>query len=73
MASTAATGITQIRFYYDGNERNTPFNYHLDFCDNTLLAKYAPIKQFSIARTSYKNCSLERIFITILTQKHLFS
>ena len=48
MASTAATGITQIRFYYDGNERNTPFNYHLDFCDNTLLAKYAPIKQFSI-------------------------
>ena len=46
--STPATGITQIRFYYDHNERNAPFKSHLSFCDNISFTKYAPIKQFSI-------------------------
>ena len=44
----APTGITQIRFYNDNNIRNTPYNYHLSFCDNSLFSKYGPIKCLSI-------------------------
>jgi hypothetical protein len=44
----APTGITQIRFYNDNNVRNTPYNYHLSFCDNSLFSKYGPIKCLSI-------------------------
>ena len=65
--ATAATGITQMRFYNDDNERNTPFKYHLSFCDNTSFSKYAPIKQFSIQTLPgtrfYLNQSLKPIIV----------
>ena len=44
----APTGITQIRFYNDNNIKNTPYSYHLSFCDSTSFSKYAPIKFLSI-------------------------